>query len=96
MGLGDGGGITGEMFVEEPELTIVSMAGPIGVVMQSQEVSKLGHGRVGMLIIDRIGVVSGRGPNAWRCGGLGSPLALFGDGLGPLDAMMLKVDVAGG
>ena len=96
LGFGEGSRITSEVLVDEPELTIVSMAGAIGVVMQSQQVSKLGHGRVGMLIINGIGVVSGRGPNAWRKGGLGSPLALFGDGLGLLDARVVKVDVAGG
>ena len=38
LGLGDGGGITGQMLVDEAELTIVSMAGPVGVVTQRQEV----------------------------------------------------------
>ena len=34
LGLRNDGGVTGEMFVDEPQLAIVGMAGPIGVVVQ--------------------------------------------------------------
>jgi hypothetical protein len=82
--------------VDEPELTIVSMASPIGVVAQSQEVSKLGHGWVGMLIIDWVGVVSSRGPNAWRRGGPRSQLALLSLKTSLGTAVRLVVEIAGG
>ena len=66
------------MLVKEPQLAIVGMTGPIGVVTQRQEIGELGHGRVGMLVIDGIGVIASAGANAWRSSGLRSPLALFG------------------
>ncbi len=87
LGLGNARGITGAMLVQESKLTIVSMAGPIGVVMERQEVSEPGHGGVGMLIVDGIIVISRRGPDAWRYGGPGAPLGLF--------AVRLRVEGAG-
>jgi hypothetical protein len=95
LGLGEGRGISGEMFVEESELSIIGMAGAVGVVAQGQEVSQLCHGRVGMVIIDGIGVVSGRGPNAWGCGGPRSPLALLSAKGSLRAAVRLMVEVAG-
>jgi hypothetical protein len=83
------------MLVDQPDLPIVSMASPIRVILQGQQVSKVGHGLIGMVIIDGIVIVSGRGPKAGRSGGFGSPLALLGIRLGLLAARLVKVDVAG-
>ena len=94
--LGDGGGVTGEIFVEESKLSIIGMAGPVCVVMQSQEIGEPSHGLIGVVIIDGVGVIAGTGPNAWRSGGLRSPLALL-SAKGSLRAAVRRmVEVAGG
>lgn len=58
LGLGEGGGIASEMLVNEPELSIIRMTGPIGVVVQSQEISEPCHGPIRVVIIDGVGVVA--------------------------------------
>ena len=75
LGFGDGGGITIEMLVNEPQLAVVRVARSIGVVTQGQQISKLSHGRVGMFVIDGIGIVASRGANAGWSDGLRSVLA---------------------
>jgi len=95
LGFGNGSRITGQMFVDEPQVPIIGMASAIGVVTQSQEVGVTRQGRVRVLVVDGIGVVPGRGPNARRCGGLRAARALFGHGLGLAKAAMLEVEVAG-
>ena len=74
--LGDGGRIAAEVLVNEPELAVVGVPGSIGVVAQRQVVGELGHGRVRMLVIDRVGIVSRGGPNG--CQGLGRPQVRVG------------------
>ena len=93
--LGDDSGVTGEMLVDEPDLAIIGVACSIGVVVQSQQVGEPGHGLVGVIIIHGVGVVSSGGPNAWRNRGLGSPLALLGEGRDAVGAVRFLVDVAG-
>ena len=95
LGLGEGGGITGEMLVQEPELAIIGMAGPIGVIMQSQQISEPGHGLIRVVIIDGISVVPGRGSNLCGCGRSGSPLALWSAKGSLMTAALRMVDVAG-
>ena len=69
--LGDRDRVTAEVLVNEPKLAVVGVPGAIGVVAQRQVLGKPGHGRIRMLIIDGIGVVSGGGPN--RGQGSGRP-----------------------
>src|SRR5262249_16534982 len=55
LGLGDEGGITADMFVDEPDLAIIGMASAIGIEAESQKVRQLIHGGVRVVIIDRVG-----------------------------------------
>ena len=63
LGFGDGSRVAAEVLVDEPELAVVGVPGAIGVVAQSQVIGKLGHGGIGVLVIDGVGVVSGGSPN---------------------------------
>jgi hypothetical protein len=72
------GGIELEGLMQKPEVTVVGMPGSIGVVTESQKVGELGHRRVGMLIIDRIHILSARGPDGCKVRGLGSRLGGLG------------------
>ena len=95
LGLGNESGIGGAVLVKEPELAIVGMPGAVSVVMERQEISKPGHGGVGMLIIDGIIVIAGGGSDAWGRGGPGAPLAPFNDTLWAVSPGELRVAVAG-
>ncbi len=81
--------------VQEPELAVVSMASAIGVIMESQQIRKLSHGRIGMFVIDRIGIVASSGPNAWGKRRLGAPLALSSPRSNLRSAALLMVEIAG-
>ena len=48
-----------------------------------------------MIIIHGVGVVASGGPNAWRNRGLGSPLALLGEGRDAVGDVQFLLDVAG-
>ena len=76
LSLGDGGRIAADVLVDEPELAVVGVPGSIGVVAQRQVVGEPGHGRVGMLVIDRVGEVPRGGPNGGQ--GLGRPQVRVG------------------
>ena len=93
LGLGEGGGVTAEMLVDEPELAIVGVASAIGVVMQGQEIGEAVHRLIGVVIIDGIGVIAGGGSNG--CEGLRPALAFFGSSVDAVSAVRLLVDVAG-
>ena len=95
LGLGEGVRIAMAMLVNEPDLAIVGVPGAIGVVMQSQELGEPGHGGIGMWVIDGIGVVPGRGPNARRQCGLRSGLAQCRGGGKLRAAVRLRVAIAG-
>ena len=71
LSFGERGRIGGEVGVEEPDMTVIGVASAIGVVAQGKEIRELSHGRVGMLVIDRINKLACRGAEAWRlgCGG---------------------------
>src|SRR5262249_19782324 len=58
LSLGDRSRVAADVLVNEPELAIVRMPGSIGVVAQSQMLGEAGHGRIRMLIVDRVGKVS--------------------------------------
>src|SRR5258708_3604686 len=64
LGLRECGWIAAEVLVDQPELAVVGVPGSIGVVAQRQVVGKPSHGRVRMLVVDRVGIVSRGGPNA--------------------------------
>ena len=66
LGFGESGRIGGEVRVEEPDLTVIGVASAIGVVAQREEIGELSHGRVGMLVIDRINKVARRGTEVRR------------------------------
>ena len=95
LGFGDRGWITIEMLVNEPQLAIVRVTRSIGVVTQSQQIGKLGHCRVGMFIIDGIGIVARSGPNAGRRDGLRSALAPLRARGNLGAAVRLTVEIAG-
>ena len=61
LGLSEQCGIASEVFVEQPHLTVVGMAGAIGVVAKGQRLGQSGHGIEGMLIVDRVGELPSRG-----------------------------------
>jgi hypothetical protein len=63
LSLSDGGGVAAHVLVDEPQLAVVGVPRAIGVVAQRQMVGEPGHGWVRMLVIDRVGEVSGGGPN---------------------------------
>jgi len=63
LGFSDQSGIAFKMFVNEPELAVIGVAGAIGVVMQREELGKAPHGIEGMGVIDWIGVIASRGAN---------------------------------
>ena len=96
LGLGNGGRIAGQMLVDEPELPVVGVASAVGVVAQSQEIGEPGHRLIRVVIIDGVGVIAGRGPNAWRRGRPGSPLALLSLKASLRTAVRLVVEIAGG
>jgi len=75
--LGDRGWIAAEVLVDKPELAVVGVPRSIGVVTQGQVVGKPSHGRVRMLVVDRVRIVSRDGPNGGQ--GLGRPRVRVGD-----------------
>ena len=79
LGLGDGGRIATQVLVNQPDLSVIGVPGAIGVVAQGEMIGELGHGRVGMLVIDRVGEVPGGGPDGRQ--GLGGPSVCGGRGL---------------
>ena len=95
LGLGDGGGVAAEVLVDEPELAVVRVPGSIGVIMQSQQISKLSHRWIGMFIINRIGIVASSGPNGGRSDGLRSALAQLRLRGNLRSAVRLMVEIAG-
>jgi hypothetical protein len=52
--LGEQGRIPVEVFVDQPQLAVVGVTGPVGVVPQRQRTGEPGHGIVGMPILDGI------------------------------------------
>src|SRR6266850_3282919 len=77
LSLGDRGWIAAEVLVDKPELAVVGVPRSIGVVTQGQVVGKPSHGRVRMLVVDRVRIVSRDGPNGGQ--GLGRPRVRVGD-----------------
>jgi hypothetical protein len=61
LGLGEEGRITGAMLVDQAHLAVIGVPGSIGVVAQGQQLGELGHGLVGMLVVDRVGVIAPAG-----------------------------------
>ena len=94
---GDDGWVAIEMLVNEPQLPVVRVPCSIGVVTQSQQIGKLGHARVGVFVIDGVGIVSSGGPDAGRRDGLRLGFALAQLRLrGNLrSAVRLTVEIAG-
>ena len=84
-----------EMLVKEPQLAVVRVPRSIGVVTQGQQISKLGHRGVGMLVIDGIGIVPSSGANAGRRDGLGFALAQLRLRGNLRSAVRLMVEIAG-
>ena len=64
--LGEGGRIAADVLMDESELSVIRVPGTIGVVAQSQMVSKPSHGGVRLLIVYRVGVVSPGGPDRFK------------------------------
>ena len=77
--LGDGGRIAAQVLVNQPDLSVIGVPGAVGVVAQREVIGELGHGRVGMLVIDRVGEVPRGGPDGRQ--GLGGPSVCGGGGL---------------
>ena len=77
--LGDGGRIAAQVLVNEPDLSVIGVPGAVGVVAQREVIGELGHGRVGMLVIHRVGEVPRGGPDGRQ--GLGGPSVCGGGGL---------------
>src|SRR5205823_1054368 len=77
LGFGNCGWITAEILVNQSYLPVVGVPGAIGIVTESEQVGQLGHRLVRMLVIDGIGIVSSRGPNA---GEVGPRLTAWGHG----------------
>ena len=71
--------------MNEPELAVVGVAGAIGVVAQRQVLGKPGQGGVRVLVVNWVGVVPRRGPNAGeglrgpRAGVLGLNVGVVGE-----------------
>jgi hypothetical protein len=61
LSFGDRGGITLEPFLDQTELTVISVAGAIGVIAQGQQGRKARHGLVRMRVIDGIGILASGG-----------------------------------
>ena len=74
--LGDSGWVAANVLVDEPQLAVVRVPGSVGVVAQRQMLGEPSHRRVRMVIVHRVGEVSGGGPN--RSQGLRRPWAGFG------------------
>ena len=68
---GEGGRIALELFVDQANLPVISMAGTIGIVMEREELRKARHGLVRMGVIHGIGVLASRGANGSRGSGGG-------------------------
>jgi len=78
LGLAQGRGVTAEVLVDQAQLTVIGMTGPIGVVAQSQKLGEAGHRLVGMLIVDGVDILpSGRANGDWD-GGLRLVIAWLG------------------
>ena len=79
----------------KPQLSVIRVPCPIGVVTQSQQIGKPGHARVGVLVVDRVGIVPSGGPNAGRREGLGFALAQLRLRGNLRSAVRLMVEIAG-
>jgi hypothetical protein len=58
LGLGEGGGVTTEMLVDQAHLAVISVPGAIGVVAEGKVLGEAGHRLVRMLVIDGIDVLA--------------------------------------
>lgn len=58
LGFSQRGRIAVEVIVDQAQLTIIGMAGAIGVVTQRQQVSEPGHRVVRMAVIDRVDILT--------------------------------------
>lgn len=61
LGFGETGGIAAKMFVDQPDLAVVRVAGSIGIVAEGQHLGEVGHGLERMLVIHWVLVVPGSG-----------------------------------
>ena len=69
--LGEGGRIAAEVLVNQPDLAVVGVPGAVGIVAQGQVIGERGHGRVRMVVVDRVGIVPRGGTDQGN--GLGRP-----------------------
>lgn len=59
-----------EVFLDEPQLTVIGVTGSIGVVAQGQGLGETVHGLVGMPVINGVDIVPGGGSDGSRYGWL--------------------------
>ena len=97
LSFGEAGRIAAQMLMHQAQLTVVGVAGAIGIIVQGQELGKARHGIVGMAVIHGIGVSPGRSGHHRRAGGFALPLVArrVGDIALPRGGGTLEVAVAG-